>query len=110
MQQLIDTTYDQIETYAADIASGESSAASLLEEINSQQYQINALLSQALEEEDAAYRAEQARLAAEEAEKKAQQAQQQAQQKCREQFFCKRTAGRFGKYQYRKRKCSGNGE
>lgn len=80
VQQLIDTTYDQIETYAADIASGESSAASLLEEINSQQYQINALLSQALEEEDAAYRAEQARLAAEEAEKKAQQAQQQAQQ------------------------------
>ena len=35
VEQLINTTSDQIETYAADIAYGESSAASLLEEINS---------------------------------------------------------------------------
>lgn len=80
VQQLIDTTYDKIGEYAANIEDSQSSAASLLEQINSQQYQINALMRQALEEEDAAYRAEQARLAAQEAEKKAEEAQQQASQ------------------------------
>ncbi len=76
VQQLIDTTYDKIGEYAATIESSESSAASLLEQINSQQYQINALMRQALEEEDAAYRAQQAQIAAEEAQKKAEEAEQ----------------------------------
>lgn len=80
VQQLIDTTYDKIGEYAASIEDSQSSAASLLEQIDSQQYQINALMRQALEEEDAAYRAEQAKIAAEEAKKKAEEAQQQASQ------------------------------
>ena len=80
VQQLIDTTYDKIGEYAASIENSQSSAASLLEQIDSQQYQINALMRQALEEEDAAYRAEQAKIAAEEAKKKAEEAQQQASQ------------------------------
>lgn len=78
VEKLIDETYDKIGKYAASIEDGQSSAASLLEEIDNQQYQINALMKQTLEEEEAAYRAEQAKKAAEEAKKKAEAAQQQA--------------------------------
>ena len=54
VEELVQITYNQINTYAADLQDAESEEAVLLNKISSQEADINALLKQAKDEEAAA--------------------------------------------------------
>ncbi|MCH1984424.1 hypothetical protein MCG98_17875 [Ruminococcus sp. OA3] len=89
VEELVQVTYNQINTYAADLQDAESEEAVLLNKISSQEADINALLKQAKDEEAAAKKAAEeaaAKKAAEKAaaEKAAQVTEQEEQQADRE--------------------------
>ncbi len=82
--ELIDATYNQIREYQADISAQESAESKLIEQINKQQDEINALLKKAKEEEAARIEAEKkaaAEKAAQEAAAKAEAARIEAEKK-----------------------------
>lgn len=82
--ELIQATYNQIREYQANIAAQESAESKLIEQINKQQDEINALLKKAKEEEAARIEAEKkaaAEKAAQEAAARAEAARIEAEKK-----------------------------
>lgn len=73
VEELVQVTYNQINTYAADLQDAESEEAVLLNKISSQEADINALLKQAKDEEAAAKKAAEEAAAKKAAEKAAAQ-------------------------------------